>query len=270
MSPSQQILRNLYVEYFKSREPCSTPDGSLIHPYQSTSGEIDPRRTICLRMPYICQMAQPPRTGRKFSDGAAGMLSTFYKMITGGLDNYVPLTSQSSSMVSSRLASLWDSAAAHHLTAQAQARDCRSPHGRILSGCPETRNMCKTEQNVVFPIVGRSAFGNTSVTIVQDYPAFIQPIFYRKCRSVRPQLVYGKCVQEFLPVGVFVQPSAPGSVLAQNFVLVESGCRAVIDLSAPQWKSAVRSSSSISPDVETTGHASAGNFRLSYPHFSRG
>ncbi|XP_076336876.1 uncharacterized protein LOC143239567 isoform X1 [Tachypleus tridentatus] len=51
---------------------------------------------------------------------------------------------------------------------------CESCWGHIAS-------CCDTSSGVAFPTVGKSALTGDKVHIIQIFPTFIQPVFFRKC-----------------------------------------------------------------------------------------
>ncbi|XP_068244105.1 uncharacterized protein [Palaemon carinicauda] len=102
-------------------------------------------------------------------------------------------------------------------------------------------DLCESIEDVAFPVVGRSAITNTSVTILQEYPHRVQPIFFRKCRSYKSRVVYGRCIQKYLPVSVYIATTSEDKVLSQDFVMVESGCQVIADISYREWNAKVES-----------------------------
>ena len=70
-SPGQQILRHMYVDYFKSPGgPCVTPEGEIVHTYKSKGdkrhqGDLldDPevKNSLCTTLPHICHLLQDRR-----------------------------------------------------------------------------------------------------------------------------------------------------------------------------------------------------------------
>ncbi|XP_071528962.1 uncharacterized protein [Panulirus ornatus] len=116
-----------------------------------------------------------------------------------------------------------------------------SPGGCGYGGCPEYGlSVCESISDLVFPMVGKSALTNTTVTIVQSFPDLVQPVFFRKCRTHQAQVIHGYCIQEYLPISFYVSPPYPGAVLAQDFIMVESGCHVKADVTHHKWKTQAR------------------------------
>ncbi|KAG7164912.1 hypothetical protein Hamer_G017320 [Homarus americanus] len=222
--PHEQLLKNLYVDYFHSSGPCIVPGGSKVFTFRNTEYGSDDepytRATICAKVPWICQLLGRER-GRGILDISQMMMASFshsmkslYQLLTGR---------------SSLAATPSPTSDSRHSTSYLQYDAIVSPSECDNGGVGD----------FVFPVVGRSALTNTTVTIMQAFPDLVQPVFFRKCRTHQSQLVYGKCIQEYLPVSFFVTPSYPGALLAQDFIMVESGCHVAAHV-MPHYKEKIQ------------------------------
>lgn len=239
MVPENQLLQNLYVDYFHSVGPCMTPDGYQVHTFRNSeyagTASTYTYTTVCAKLPKICNLLRRPR-GRSLVSMGEHMVDSFtqnmnflYGLLTGRGGGST--SHQETQQGTSRFATT------HHQqeTSAAERIDCS--HGQ----CSHRYEIavCEIVEDVAFPVVGRSAITNASVTILQDYPDRVQPIFFRKCRSYKSQVIYGRCIQEYLPVSVYVSSHYDDSVLSQDFVMVESGCHVIADITYNEWKNEV-------------------------------
>nr|XP_045597650.1 uncharacterized protein LOC123757830 isoform X2 [Procambarus clarkii] len=214
----EQLLKNLYVDYFHSLGPCITSDGSKVYTFrntdQSSGDNTHTYSSLCAKVPTICKLSH--QSGHRTLE-AGQMVKTFRDNIRR---LYHPITSHGSP-----------------LAIPPPTLDLRNSMGRprdepivYQTECGHRRcsehgvSVCDSVKGFVFPVVGQSAISNTTVTIVQAFPDLVQPVFFRKCRTENTQIAHGKCVQDYLPVGFLVSPTLPGAVVAQDFVMVESGC----------------------------------------------
>lgn len=59
-APKEQLLKNLYVDYFHSSGPCVTPEGSKVYTFRNTEyGSADDtptRSSLCAKLPRICHL----------------------------------------------------------------------------------------------------------------------------------------------------------------------------------------------------------------------
>ncbi|XP_050722839.1 uncharacterized protein LOC127001745 [Eriocheir sinensis] len=222
----EQLLRNLYVDYFQSTGPCVTPDGTKLYPFKSSDGGgglAGP--SVCVKLPNLCQLLGKSR-GRSILEVGKTMMAnlqrnmrSLYQMLTGRPSPMTGDSTHSDSRVL-QVSAHYDAPAPivnHHV--HCDYGGCEGGGGG--GGVP----VCETVEDLVFPMIGVSALTNATVTVIQAFPDLVQPVFFRRCRSRQAQVVYGECVQEYLPVSLLVAPPYPGAVLAHDFVLVESGCR---------------------------------------------
>ncbi|XP_042886091.1 uncharacterized protein LOC122262202 [Penaeus japonicus] len=233
LSPEKQILRNFYVDYFHSPSSCIAPDGTKVHVFKGKEhGSVShggSHSSMCARLPGICQMMQQYRA-RGILDDGWDVMSTLrnnfnhlYTLLTGQFSTapFQPLDPQV----------LGTSMPRHHHNADDRIIDCRD------NQCGDySVPVCEGIEDVAFPVVGWSAINNHSVVILQEFPVLLQPVFFRKCKSSQSQVVHGRCIQEYLPVKFFVKPTYPGGSIAQDFVMVESGCQVAVDFNHRQWK----------------------------------
>ncbi|XP_045113219.1 uncharacterized protein LOC123505662 isoform X1 [Portunus trituberculatus] len=215
----EQLLKNLYVDYFQSAGPCVAPDGAKLYPFKSTHRGGSEGPTVCAKLPRLCELLGKSSSyrGRSILEAGQTMMKTLrtnmrslYQMLTG---KDSPTASHSDPRSGILHSSYSDYAPYSHTSCD---------HGGCDSGGGVA--VCETVEDLVFPMVGRSALTNATVTVLQAFPDLVQPVFFRRCRNRQAQVVYGECQQQYLPVSLLVAPPYPGAVLAHDFVLVESGC----------------------------------------------
>lgn len=65
MVPENQLLQNLYVDYFHSVGPCMTPDGYQVHTFRNSeyagTASTYTYTTVCAKLPKICNLLRRPR-----------------------------------------------------------------------------------------------------------------------------------------------------------------------------------------------------------------
>lgn len=52
----EQLLKNLYVDYFQSAEPCLASDGTKLYPFKSTQRGGSAGPSVCVKLPRLCQL----------------------------------------------------------------------------------------------------------------------------------------------------------------------------------------------------------------------
>nr|XP_053646504.1 uncharacterized protein LOC128698331 isoform X3 [Cherax quadricarinatus] len=240
--PQEQLLDNLYVDYFHSVGPCITPEGAKVYTFRNTAqGTGQGPHTyysVCSKVPKICQLMGRQRrhrmveadvtesfigntslyhtpTGRTSTHTPTGRTSTHTP--TGRTSTHTPTQARLVSSGDQDNSSVLDDSSVVDDSTVIFSTECS--HGGC-SGHGAVR--CDSFEDFIFPVVGRSAISNTTVTIIQSFPDLIQPVFFRKCRS---QQAYGACIQEYLPLSLLVS-SYSGGGRSQDLVMVESGCRA--------------------------------------------
>ncbi|XP_064116143.1 uncharacterized protein LOC135221979 [Macrobrachium nipponense] len=234
MAPELQLTYNLFVDYFDTNGPCLKPDGTQVHTFWNNHQPHDSDNfatfsAICIKLPKICHLLRRQRSERSFTDVGQQVVDSMknnmhylYSLLTGK-DSSMP----HDQVLTSRFGTVEPADKANYI-------DCKHK-----SCVQHGIGLCETIEDVAFPVVGRSAITNASVTILQDYPERVQPIFFRKCKVYKSQVVYGHCLQEYLPVSVYVS-SYDTEVLSQDFVMVESGCRVIADITLPEYNPKVK------------------------------
>ncbi|XP_068244101.1 uncharacterized protein [Palaemon carinicauda] len=239
MVPELQLTRNLYVDYFDTTTTCFKPDGTQVYTFRNHqqshgTGNFESVNAICFKLPKICHLLKHERgrsimaVGQQVVDSLRNNMHSLYSMLTGK-DSSLSQDKVMTSRFAMEHPRDIPSPTLNHI-------DCR------YKSCHEhSIDLCESIEDVAFPVVGRSAITNTSVTILQEYPHRVQPIFFRKCRSYKSRVVYGRCIQKYLPVSVYIATTSEDKVLSQDFVMVESGCQVIADISYREWNAKVES-----------------------------
>lgn len=180
-------LQYLSGDALKDSSSCIGPDGS---PYPGQEVEK-----------FVRGYRKEGRQGRSFQSGVQNPLETreellrAYKMSKLGLNP----------------------------TLERSKRSANSSHPSCVVGGAPPR-LCRSSYNTTAPMYGVSLTSGQPVTIVQKFPDLLQQVIYETCDSVECDILYGECIQTYVPYLFLVIPLGPVTLTGQDYVLVESGC----------------------------------------------